>query len=69
MIETRYCDTCDKQTEHTVEMERDANNPPEEFIEAQAEGYASSADCGFYANGDSEYRVTCTVCGRSFVEV
>ncbi len=69
MNETRYCEQCDRTTEHTVEMERDANNPPESFTEAEAEGYASQADCTFFANGDSEYRITCAECGNSYKEV
>ena len=68
MKETRYCDHCHRETEHTVELERDASNPPESFTEAEEEGWASVEDCIFYANGDSEYRVTCTVCGYSGIE-
>ncbi len=69
MKETRYCTNCEKVTIHDVEVERDAENPPESFIEAAHEGYASSADCSFYANGDSEYRFTCSVCFRYDIEV
>ncbi len=65
----QYCEHCDKETPHTVEIERDANNPPDEFIEAEEEGSARVSDCIFYANGDSEYRVTCTVCYNSVIEV
>ena len=67
MKETHYCERCEKETVHDVEIERDANNPTEEFIEAEEEGYASQADCIFYANGDSEYRATCSVCFNSFI--
>ncbi len=49
-------------------MERDASDPPEDFIEAEREGYASQADCSFYANGDSEYQVTCSVCFTGYTE-
>ena len=69
MKELRYCSRCDKTTEHEVEIERDADNPPESFIEAEREGYASQADCSFYANGDSEWRVTCLVCFSSYIEI
>ena len=68
MKETRYCERCDKETEHEVVMERDAGHPPASFIEAQEEGYASTADCIFYANGDSEWRVTCLACCCSYTE-
>lgn len=69
MKEVRYCEQCDKETEHEVVMERDANDPPESFIEAEQEGYASQADGTFYAHGDSEWRVTCSVCFCSYIEV
>ena len=62
MKETRYCEKCDKETVHEVEVERDAEHPPASCIEARDEGYASMDDCIFYANGDSDYRVTCSVC-------
>ena len=67
MKETHYCEKCEKETTHNVEVERDATNPPEEFKEAEQEGYASVEDCIFYANGDSEYRITCSVCFNSFI--
>ncbi len=69
MKETRYCEKCDKETIHDTEIERDAENKPESFIEAEEEGYSSTADCSFYANGDSEYRVTCSVCFESHIEI
>lgn len=69
MKETRYCKHCDKETVHEVKIEGDANNPPESFIEAESEGYANQADCIFYANGDSEYRVSCTECFNSYIEI
>ena len=69
MKETRYCERCEKETVHDVDIERDANDPTEEFIEAEEEGYASNADCSFYSNGDSEWRVICSVCFCSYTEL
>ncbi len=69
MKESRYCEKCDKETIHNITVERDAENPPESFIDAEQGGYASSADCSFYANGDSEYRFTCSVCLKSQIEI
>lgn len=66
--ESRHCERCEELTWHLVEVERDATKPPEEFKMAEAEGYASQEDCIFYANGDSEYRVTCEECGLSVRE-
>ena len=66
--EMRYCESCKKETTHEIEVERDASNPPEEFVEALEEGYASNADCIFYANGDSDWRVTCLTCFNNYLE-
>ena len=67
MIEIHYCGHCKKETVHEVEIERDATKPPESFIEAEQEGYASNADCIFYDNGDSDYNATCSICFNSFL--
>ena len=69
MKEIRYCDHCDKDTEHTIKLERDANYPTKSFVKAEQEGYASIQDCIFYSNGDSEWRITCTVCGISYEKI
>lgn len=69
MKSARYCDNCDKDTIHDDECIKDAEKPPEEFIEAESEGYANQGEVIFYANGDSIYKVTCTECGKSYEEM
>lgn len=68
-IEREYCEDCQEDTEHEVFISRDAESPPEEFIEAEQEGYASQADCIFYANGDPEYEHVCRECGNRYTTI
>ena len=68
-IEKEYCEECQKDTEHEIFISRDASQPSAAFIEAESEGYASDADCIFYANEDSECEHRCTQCGNSYTTV
>ncbi len=64
MKQTRYCEKCDKDTQHDDECIRDASVPPDGLNE----GYCTSEEAIFYGNGDSIYRVTCLECGISHEE-
>lgn len=54
----RYCEICETETEHSHEIIRNANIPPDEET-------CTSEEMTFYLNGDSVYRTTCIECGYS----
>ena len=57
-----YCESCNKETKHTIECIRDATIPPNEDT-------ASESAIIFYMNGESEYEYTCNECGWSRIEI